>query len=118
MKELSSSFLQSRLPLTTSRLPRNLLQYKKFKATELRILLLFVHIIFSQTLNEVYYSHLLRLIVLMHMAEAKQILPQHLPIIQQLSHSFVLHFAKLYTVRHCVQTVYSLSHRSVTVKDF
>jgi hypothetical protein len=118
INHLSSLYLQLRLPSTTTRLPRKLVEFKKFKANELRILLLFGHIIFSGTLKPVYYSHLLQLVVLMHMAEAREILPNHLPVIQQLSKSFLLDFAKLYTPRHCVQTVHSIAHIPDTIKDF
>jgi hypothetical protein len=111
-------YLQLRLPSTTTRLPRKLLEFNQFKGNELRILLLFGHIIFSEILKPIYYSHLLQLVVLMHMAEAREILPSHLPIIQQLSNSFLLDFAKLYTTRHCVQAVHSIIHIPATIKDF
>jgi hypothetical protein len=117
INELSALFLQLRLPSTTTRLPRKLLEFKKFKANELRTLLLFGHIIFSTTLKQVYYSHLLQLLVLMHMAESKEILPNHLSIMVQLSNSFVLDFAELYTPRHCVQVMHSVVHIPATVMD-
>ena len=118
MKHLSSLFLQIRFPSTTTRLPRDLSKYKEFKANELRILLLFGHIIFAEVLGEVYYSHLLQLVVLMHMAESREIQPNQVSIIEQLSNSFVIDFAKLYTPRHCVPVVYSIVHIPQTVKDF
>ena len=101
-------FLQLRLPSTTTRLPGNLIEYRKFKANELRTLLLFGHIIFSKILDDVYYSHLLQLVVLMHMAESREIMPNQISIIQQLANSFFLDFCKLYTPRHCVPVEYIL----------
>ena len=118
INELSSLFLQLRLPSTTTRLPRKLLELKDFKASELRTLLLFGHTIFAKTLKEVYYSHLLQLVVLMHMAESREISPNHLSIMSQLSNSFVLDFAELYTARHCVQVVHSVVHIPATVMDY
>ena len=56
INDLPCMLLQLRLRSTTSRLPRNLLEYKKFKANELRTLLLFGHIIFSEARNHIYYS--------------------------------------------------------------
>ena len=118
LNNLSSLLLQLRLPSTTTRIPRNLLEYENCKANELRRLLLFGHTISSEILNRICYSHLLQLVVLIHMAEARSILPQQLYIIQQLSVSFVLDFAKLYTPRHCVQCVHSILHIPATTESF
>jgi len=59
IEELTELFKQVRLPSTTTRLPRILLQYSNFKANELRVLLLFGYIIFANILSKKYYSHLL-----------------------------------------------------------
>src|SRR5579871_1361458 len=108
LRELSSLFLLLRLPSTTTRLPRNLLEYQSFKANELRTLLLFGHTIFAQYLKQEYYAHLLQLVLLMHLSESRKILPNQLSIIQQLSECFVIQFSKLYTPRHVVQVVHSV----------
>ena len=115
---LSCLFLQLRFPSTTTRLPRNLLEFRNFKANEMRILLLFGHIIFSQVLEASYYSHLLGLVILMHMAESREITANDVSVMQQLSNSFILDFAKLYAPRHCVQVVHSVVHIPATVRDF
>jgi hypothetical protein len=95
-----------------------LLEFKKFKANELRTFLLFGLLFFYKILKPVYYSHLLQLVVLMHMAESREILPNHLSIMVQLSNSFVLDFPDLYTPRHCVPVVHSVVHIPATVKDY
>ena len=118
MKNLSSLFLQIRFPSITTHLPRDRSKYKEFKANELRILLLFGHIIYAEILGEVYYSRLLQLVALMHMAELREIQSNQVFIIEQLSNSFVIDFAKLYTSRHCVPVVHSIVHIPQTVKDF
>ncbi len=118
INELSTLLLQLRLPSTTSRPPRRLVEFEKFKGSELRTLLLFGYIIFYKTLKQAYYSHLLQLVVFMHMAESREILSNHFSIMVQLSNSFVLDFAKLYSPRHCVQTVHSVVHIPATVMDY
>ena len=52
------------------------------------------------------------------MAESRRILPHQLPIILQISHSFGLDFAKLYTSRHCVQSVHSTVRVPATIDSF
>lgn len=118
LNDLSSLLLRLRLPSTTTRLPRNLIEYNNYKASELRTLLLFGHTIFAQDLHQMYYTHLLQLVLLMHLAESRRISLNQLPIIQQLSKYFVLDFPKLYTPRHVVQVVHSVIHIPATVKDF
>ena len=81
-------------------------------------MLLFGHAVFFKTLKPVYYSHFLQLVVLMHMAESRDVLPNYLSVMQQLADSFVLDFPRLYTSRHCVQVVHSVIYIPATVKDF
>jgi hypothetical protein len=108
-----------RLPSSSHYLPRKLVDFKKFKANELRTtLLLFGHAVFFKALKPVYYSHFLQLVVLMHMAESRDVLSNCVSVMQQLADSFVLDFPRLYTSRHCVQVVHSVIHVPATVKDF
>ncbi|CAF4467278.1 unnamed protein product [Rotaria magnacalcarata] len=118
LKKLAELFSSLRLPSTTTRRPRSLLDYHKFKGNELRVLLLFGHRIFYRVLQQRYYNHLLQLVVLMHLAEKRKIDNVDLKIIQQLSRSFVVSFPELYSDRHCVQVVQSVLHIGDTVDDF
>ena len=107
------------LPSFSPYLPRKLVDFKKFKANELRTMLLFGHAVFSKTLKPVYFSHFFwQLVVLMHMAESRDVLPNCFSVMQQLADSFVLDFPRLYTSRHCVQMVHSVIDIPATVKDF
>lgn len=116
--ELSDLFYRVRLPSTTTRLPRSLTDYKKFKANELRVLLLFGHVIFQKVLRKRFYEHLLQLVIIMHLAEGREIDKLDIDIINRLSNVFVIRFSELYSDRHCVSVVHSVIHISETVKDF
>ena len=118
VNQLADLFRYVRLPSTTTRIPRSLIDYRKFKANEMRVLLLFGHIIFKGVLAKRYYEHLLQLVVLMHLAEGRQINEVDQEIIRRLSRSFVVSFPQLYSDRHCVQVVHSVLHISDTVNDF
>jgi len=118
LHELQLIFRRIRLPSTTSRLPRSLHLYSKFKANEMRILLLFGYIIFKNILKKKYYAHLLKLVVMMHLSENRQIIPSYIDIIDRLGKSFVINFSKFYSPRHCVSVIHSLTHLSDTIYDF
>ena len=118
LHELAKLFQCVRLPSTTTRIPRSLIEYRKFKASELRVLLLFGHVIFKRFLKEKYYEHLVQLVVAMHIAENRNISPDDRVKMKRLCHSFVLSFPRLYTERHCVQVVHSVVHIPETVEDF
>lgn len=50
INELANMFSCLRLPSTTTRIPRSVTKYKKFKVNELRVLLLFGNVIFKKSL--------------------------------------------------------------------
>lgn len=66
---LQTIFKRFRFPSTTTRLPRLLTSYSSFKASEMRVLLLFGHIIFEDVMKRQYYQHLLKLVLIMHLCE-------------------------------------------------
>ena len=115
---LCKLFQQVRFPSTTVRLPRKLTDYVNFKASELRVLLLFGYVIFDGYLPEKYYKHLLTLVGLLHLAENRRISSRNITIMQQLGERFVVSFSQLYTERHCVPVVHSIVHLAMTVRDF
>ena len=118
IEELTELFKRTRLPSTTTRIPRSLVQYSNFKANELRVLLLFGYAIFANILSKKYYNHLLQLVCLLHLAENRRIQDYDIDIIQKLGESFVISFSHLYTNRHCVSVVHSVVHIAATVRDF
>ena len=116
--ELAIMFRGIRLPSTTTRLPRSLNKYTKFKANEFRVLLLFGHVIFKEVLCKRFYNHLLQLVIIMHIAKSRRIEQSHLNLIARLSQNFVVNFSQLYGERHCVQVVHSVLHIPTTLRDF
>jgi hypothetical protein len=116
--ELADLLLCLRLPSTTTRLPRSLQEYNKFKGNELRVMLLFGHVIFKRVLRNRYYDHLLQLVIIMHIAESRQIERRDIPLLNRLSLNFVVRFSQLYGDRHCVQVVHSVAHIAATVSDY
>lgn len=118
IEKLTRLFKKLRMPSTTTRLPRVFKEYSNFKANELRVLLLFGHVILANILPKKYYDHLLQLVYLLHLAENRRIVNSDITIMQKLSKSFVVSFSHLYTSRHCVQVVHSISHIAASVQDF
>lgn len=118
INELAELFHRVRLPSSTTRLPRALTEFPNYKANELRVLLLFGHVIFLNILPKKYYNHLLQLVCLLHLAESRCISSFKIKIIKKLSEEFVVSFSDLYTKRHCVQVVHSVTHIAATVQDF
>ncbi|CAF1543379.1 unnamed protein product [Adineta ricciae] len=66
LNELQLVFRKLHLPSNTSRLLRCLTLYSKFKANEMRILLLYGYVIFKNILGTKYYNHFLKLVLMMH----------------------------------------------------
>ena len=118
LRELAKLFSRVRFPSTTTRIPRSLLDYHRFKANEMRALLLFGHVIFEKFLKRKYYDHLQQLVAIMHLAEGRAISKVDEEMINLLCRSFVVTFPQLYTPRHCIQVVHSILHIPETVHDF
>ncbi|CAF1366154.1 unnamed protein product [Adineta ricciae] len=64
--ELSILLNRIRFPSTTTRHPRSLDKYTKYKGSEIRLVLLFGYAIFENILKPEYYSHLLLLVLIIH----------------------------------------------------
>ncbi|CAF1577303.1 unnamed protein product [Adineta ricciae] len=105
-------------PSTTTRLPRSLAKFNKYKGNEFRSLLLFGYSIFNGVLGSQYYSHFLILVLIMHISESRTIQTDWMDNLRHLCTQFVLIFPRLYTVRHNVQVVHSIAHIHETVKSF
>ncbi|CAM4767431.1 unnamed protein product [Rotaria magnacalcarata] len=116
--ELSSMLQSFRFPSTTSRRPRSLLKFKKLKANELRMVLLFGFVIFKKALNAKYYNHFLKLVFAIHFSENRCVTATMIGNIKSLLHEFLIEFPKLYTVRHNQQVIHSLNHIGQTVNDY
>lgn len=117
-QELSSMLQSFRFPSTTSRRPRSLIKFKKLKANELRMVLLFGFVIFKKTLNAKYYDHFLKLVFAIHFAESRCVTVEMVYDVKNLLHQFLIEFPKLYTVRHNQQVVHSLNHVGQTIDDY
>lgn len=115
---MNSVLKQLRLPSTTVRHPRSLLEYQKFKGNELRTLLLCGYMIFEKFMVGSYYEHLKSLVLIIHLSESRAITETDLKIIEILSRRFTFHFSTLYGTRHHVQVIHSMIHIAETVRDF
>ena len=65
-QEVSALLSKIRCPLTTTRHPRSLQKFAKYKGSEIRLILLFGYSIFENILKPEYYSHLLLLVLAVH----------------------------------------------------
>lgn len=118
LAELDARFRLVRLPSTTTRIPRSLKEYTKYKGNEFRSLLLFGHAIFKRLLPKRFYDNLLQLVVIMYISESRQIEQCDIDIVARLCRNFVVTFSHLYGDRHCVQVIHSVVHVAETLHSF
>ena len=117
INELSFMLKSFRFPSTTARRPRTLHKFKKLKASELRMLLLFGFVIFRKFLKPKYYNNLLKLVVTIHFSEFRALTTDMVANVESL-HEFLLEYPKLYSARHNHQVVHSLHHVAQTIYDY
>jgi hypothetical protein len=118
LDKMTNSLRRVRFPSTTTRHPSSLFEWQKYKATELRVCLLFGYVIFKGVLPKKYYNHFTKLVLSMHLAESREVTNDDVEHIHRLTHSFVYDFPLLYTERHNVQVVHSVIHIAATVQDY
>jgi hypothetical protein len=118
LHELSFMLQSFRFPSTTARRPRSLVKFKKLKANELRMVLLFGFVIFKKFLKAKYYDHFLKLVVAIHFAEYRSLTVAMVENVKSLLHEFLIQYPKLYTARHNLQVVHSLNHVGQTIYDY
>lgn len=111
-------FQSFRFPSTTARRPGSLVKFKKLKANEMRMVLLFGFAIFKNVLKSKYYNHFLKLVTAIHFAEHRAITANMVNNIKTLLHEFLIEYPKLYSARHNPQVVHSVHHIAQTVNDF
>ncbi|CAF0962611.1 unnamed protein product [Didymodactylos carnosus] len=105
-------------PSTTYRYPRPLYKWPKYKANELRSLLLVGFVIFDGILDHTYYTHLLTLVIASHLCESRSTEEHYVGDITLLMNHFVYLFPKLYGTKYHVQNVHSTGHMDGTVDQF
>ena len=105
-------------PSTTTRRPRSIVKFNKYKDNELRSLLLFAYSIFEDVLGRRYYAHFLLLVLIMHLSESRALHKDLLNNLQNLCTQFVTMFPVLYSARHNVQVIHSIVHVGDTVKAY
>ena len=118
LSELSIALKRVRMPSTTARHPRSILNYYKFKASELRAILLFGYSSFEKLMAKKYYDHFKQLVLVIHLAESRGLTAKRIEVVEKLSYSFLLKFPQLYGDRHNVQVIHSIYHISETIRDF
>ena len=103
--------IRSHIPREFSRKPRSILEYKQWKATELRLFLLYTGpIILKGVLSQELYSNFLDLSVAIRILLSPTFCNQNLSNVEQLLKYFVVTFAKLYGSNQLVYNVHSLIH--------
>lgn len=135
---ISAKLSQYRYPSTTSRTPRSLKQFHRFKANEFRLILLFGAPVFRRYLDQLHYENYLLLVFACHLAESRSIHQEDIDEIDFLlgkldffrrrietyrclmsvSDTFLKEYPILYTNRHNQQVIHSLSHVSQSVRDY
>ena len=82
LKEIAQELGRYRYPSTTSRTPRSFLQFHRFKANELRLILLNGAPVFKRFLKPIYFKNYLSLVIAIHMAESRSIAPDDVAAIE------------------------------------
>ncbi|CAF0787647.1 unnamed protein product [Didymodactylos carnosus] len=114
----ADQLLKIRYPSTTTRAPRSLLEYTRYKGSEQRCILLFGFIILKRFLKKEYYEHLLLLVVASYLAEGRELHHSQIQDIELLIKQFLDLFPYLYSNRHIVQNVHSLCHLQQSLQGF
>lgn len=68
--------MKYKYPSTTSRTPRPISQYHRYKSSEFRLILLFAAPVFRRYLKPIHYKHYLLLVIAFHMAESRVIVEE------------------------------------------
>ncbi|CAF4653606.1 unnamed protein product, partial [Rotaria magnacalcarata] len=115
---ISKKLYQYRYPSTTSRTPRPLIQFHRFKANEFRLILLFAAPIFKSYLKPKIYKNYLLLVFAFHLAEFRSLRSTDIDDIRFLLDSFLYEYPSLYTNRHNQQVIHSIDHVVQSVQDY
>lgn len=118
LSTLAVALKNVKFPSTTTRHPRSFLQYHKFKASELRVVLLCGYSIFEKIMKKKYYDHFKKLVLAVHLAESRSLTEQDIQAVHKLCCDFLLQFPNLYSERHNVQVIHSIMHISESIRDF
>ncbi|CAF1478379.1 unnamed protein product [Adineta steineri] len=118
LHQLSAMLQTLRFPSTTTRRPRSLNKFKKLKASELRVILLFGFVVFKNLLKSKYYDHFVKLVVAVHLSEFRAVTSTMTNNIKILLREFLVDFPNLYGIRYNQQVVHSLDHIGQTVIDY
>jgi hypothetical protein len=118
LSTLTVALKNVKFPSTTTRHPRSFRQYRKFKASELRVVLLCSYPIFEKIMKKKYYEHFKKLVLAVHLAESRAVTEQDIEAVEKLCYAFLLQFPNLYGERHNVQVVHSVMHISESIRDF
>ncbi|CAF3599883.1 unnamed protein product [Rotaria socialis] len=115
---ISKQLYQYRYPSTTSRTPRPLIQFHRFKANEFRLILLFGAPVFKRYLKPKIYKNYLLLVFALHLAEFRSLRSTDIDDIRFLLDSFLYEYPSLYTNRHNQQVIHSIDHVAQSVQDY
>ncbi|KAJ1522145.1 hypothetical protein ONE63_002456 [Megalurothrips usitatus] len=102
--------LRSWIPSDFARKPRSLKFVKRFKATEWRLLLLYIGVIVLSCLPKHLYEHFLVLHVAIKILCCTDLLEKHLDYAKDLLLYFVKSFSKLYGSQHVTHNIHNMIH--------
>ncbi|CAF3619678.1 unnamed protein product [Rotaria socialis] len=105
-------------PSTSTRIPRCIAKYEKYKANEARSILLFGFSAFCIVLPLKYARHFLMLVVGVHIAESRTIRRTQIEDIRLILNRFLQQFPILYSPRNNSQSVHSIHHVAASVLEY
>ena len=97
---ISKKLLQCRYPSTTSRTPRPLKQFHRYKANEFRLILLFGAPFFKRYLHPLHYENYLLLVFAFHLAESRAIHREDIDDIDFLLSKLSFHLIIIENIEH------------------
>ncbi|CAF1661149.1 unnamed protein product [Rotaria magnacalcarata] len=118
LKVISHFLTEVKYPSTSTRIPRHIEKYEKYKANEERSVLLFGFSAFCSALPLKYARHFLLLVVAMHTAESRSIQREQIKDISLMLNRFLQLFPILYSPRQNSQAVHSLHHIATSVLEY
>ncbi|CAF1318736.1 unnamed protein product, partial [Didymodactylos carnosus] len=118
INDIDSLLACYKFPTNSTRVPRSLLKLHRYKANEIRNIILIGFYAFKSFLKKRYYDHFLLLVIGLHLAESTEVDRTDVPIIKSLFFEFLQLFPKLYNNRQNVQVVHSVSHIAQSIGLF
>lgn len=116
---LEARLASAKPPNFVHRLPREIVQLKKWKAAESKSYLLFYALaIFYELLPHNYYEHFKLLVVGVYLLSTRSVSENDINLSEKLLHQFVKEMHTLYGPRHMLPNTHQLLHLPLTCRKF